>query len=66
MALDLSLTASRSQVEAIEYEALITQSAVHDFLKGPKRIDLLPKLIVDVFLEEGTERGLYGTQNFIG
>ncbi|NUU34336.1 ATP-dependent endonuclease [Pseudomonas sp. C2B4] len=66
LALDLSLTASRSRVEAIGYEALITQSAVHDFLKGSKRIDLLPKLIVDVFLEEGKEEGLYGTQNLIG
>jgi putative ATP-dependent endonuclease of OLD family len=66
LALDLNLSASRSRVEAIGYDALITQSAVQNFLKGPSRIDLLPTLIVDVFLEEGADESLYGTQNLNG
>jgi predicted ATPase len=66
LALDLALSASRSRVETIGYEALLNQSAVRKFLAGPARLDLLPEVIVDVFLEAGDDQGLYGRQNSTG
>lgn len=66
LSLDLTLGASRSRVESIGYEALLNRSAVRAFLNGPRTIDLLPTLIVDVFLEEGADQGFYGTQNLLG
>ncbi|MCF5651429.1 AAA family ATPase [Pseudomonas syringae] len=63
LALDLALSASRSRVETIGYEALFSQAAVKKFLSGPARLDLLPEVIVDVFLEDGEDQGLYGYQN---
>lgn len=66
LALDLALSASRSRVENIGYEALLNQGAVQNFLAGPARLDLLPEVIVDVFLEEGDDQGFYGTQNVLG
>jgi hypothetical protein len=45
---------------------LITQSAAQDILKGPKRINLLPKLNVNVIFDEGADEDLYGIPNFIG
>lgn len=66
LALDLTLSASRSRVENIGYEALLNQSAVQKFLAGPLKLELLPQVIVDVFLEEGDDQGFYGTQNLLG
>jgi len=66
LALDLALSASRSRVENIGYEALLNQGAVQIFLAGPARLDLLPEVIVDVFLEEGDDKGFYCTQNVLG
>lgn len=66
LALDLALSASRSRVETIGYEALLNQAAVKKFLAGPARLDLLPEVIVDVFLEDGADQGLYGYQNIVG
>lgn len=66
LALDLTLSASRSRVETIGYETLLNRSAIRHFLSGPRTIDQLPSLIVDVFLTEGTDQGFYGTQNLLG
>lgn len=63
LALDSALSASRSRVEAIGYEALFNQAVFRKLLAGPARLDLLPEVIVDVFLEDGTDQGLYGYQN---
>lgn len=66
LALDLVLSASRSRVETIGFEALLNQGAVQKFLEGPATLDLLPAVIVDVFLEEGDDQGFHGTQNVLG
>lgn len=66
LALDLTLSASRSRVETIGYESLLAQSAVRVFQQGPRRLEQLPVLVVDVFLAEGDDPGLYGTQNLAG
>ncbi|MGV8865077.1 MAG: ATP-dependent nuclease [Pseudomonas sp.] len=66
LALDLSLTASRSRVETIGYEALLNQGAVKKFLEGPLTLERLPEVIVDIFLQEGKDPALYGTQNLVG
>ena len=65
LALDLALSASRSRVETIGYESILAQAAVRAFKRGPRTLDLLPTLIVDVFLEEGDDQGFYGTQNTV-
>lgn len=43
LALDLALSASRSRVETIGYESLLSQYAVRTFLKGQRTLDLLPE-----------------------
>lgn len=59
LALDLVLSASRSRVETIGYESLLARSAVSAFQRGPRTLDLLPELVVDVFLDEGDDQGYY-------
>ncbi|MBK4998884.1 AAA family ATPase [Pseudomonas sp. S60] len=66
LGLDLALSASRSHVESIGYESLLAQSAVKAFQQGPRTLDRLPELVVEVFLEEGDDQGYYGTQNLAG
>lgn len=66
LALDLALSASRSRAETLGFESLIAQSAVQKFQQGAKTLELLPTLIVDVYLEEGEDPALYGTQNLTG
>lgn len=66
LALDLALSASRSRVETIGYESLLSQSAVRAFKAGPTTLDRLPRVVVEVFLEEGDDQGYYGTQNLAG
>lgn len=66
LALDLALSASRSRVETIGYEALLNLASVRAFFTGPLTLDRLPELSVDVYLQEGTDPRLYGTQNLAG
>lgn len=66
LALDLALSASRSRVETIGYESLLSQAAVSAFKAGPTTLDRLPRVVVEVFLEEGDDQGYYGTQNLAG
>lgn len=66
LALDLALSASRSRAETLGFESLIAQSAVQKLQQGAKTLELLPTLIVDVYLEEGEDPALYGTQNLTG
>lgn len=65
LALDLVLSGSRSRIESLGFDTLFNQNAVKSFLDGAKRINLLPELIIDVFLEEGDDPALYGKQNLL-
>lgn len=63
LALDITLSGSRNRIETLGIDTLLNKEAVDAFLAGDKRLDKLPKLIVDVFLEEGDDENLYGTNN---
>ncbi|MDT4817340.1 AAA ATPase domain protein [compost metagenome] len=66
LALDLALSASRTRIENLGFDTLFCKPVVEEFLDGPKGLDQLPELIVDVFLEEGRDQTLYGTGNLDG
>lgn len=63
LALDLALGGSRNRVEALGVETLLNKEAVDTFLAGEKSLEKLPELVVDVFVEEGDDENLYGTNN---
>lgn len=66
LALDLALSGSRNRVENLGFEALFCKSVIEAFLDGPRSIDQLPTLVIDVFLAEGQDEGLYGVGNLAG
>ena len=49
LALDLALSGSRNRVENLGFEALFCKSVIEAFLDGPRSIDQLPTLVIDVF-----------------
>lgn len=63
LALDLVLTGSRSKVEAIGLETLFNSEVVRTFLLGQKRFCDLPKLSVEIFLNEQRNAELNGKNN---
>lgn len=60
-ALDIVLSASRSKVEAIGIEALFNADCIAEFLRGSRKIDALPELLVEVYLD-----GLVGRHDLDG
>lgn len=63
LALDLVLSDSRHRVETLGIESLLSLNAVEAFQAGERRADLLPELVVDVFLSNGGNPDLNGRQN---
>ncbi|HBR1983718.1 TPA: AAA family ATPase [Klebsiella quasipneumoniae subsp. quasipneumoniae] len=63
LAMDLAMSASRNRIESLGIESLLCQKAVKAFLDGDKNPELLPCIVVDVFLEEGVNQDLNGNQN---
>lgn len=63
LALDIALSGSRNRVETIGIDNLLNKEAIDSFLAGEKCLSKLPKLSVDVFLEESEDENLYGTNN---
>lgn len=63
LALDLALGGSRNRIETLGAETLLNKDSVSIFLAGEKSFAKLPELIVDVFVEEGDDENLYGTNN---
>lgn len=63
MAIDLTLSASRSKVEALGVEALICQDAVQAFYKSPKRVEDLPTLFIELYLSDSIDPDLKGRVN---
>src|SRR5690606_30142274 len=66
LALDLALSASRNRVETLGFETLFCKPIIEDFLDSNRSIEELPTLIVDIFLQEGQDQGLYGVGNLEG
>lgn len=65
-AIDLVLSGSRSRVESLGLESLFNRKAILDFLSGNKNMASLPKLVVEVFLNDHGEISLEGRNNSDG
>ena len=50
-ALDIVLSASRNKVEALGLETLFNAECIAEFLKGARKIEDLPELLVEVYLD---------------
>lgn len=63
LAIDLALSASRSRVETIGLESIFNQAAVNAFLASERTYDLLPQLLVEVYLSYTGRPELNGKNN---
>ena len=63
LALDLVLSGSRSKIETISLEGLLNANVVDAFLKGEKKIESLPTMYVEVYLNEQGNPDLNGKNN---
>lgn len=50
-AIDLVLSASRSKVEAIGLETLFNADCVEDFLRSERKVEELPELVIEAYLD---------------
>lgn len=60
LVLDRVLSGSRHRVEMLGAESLLSRQAVRAFWTGPRRADLLPELIAEVFLSHTGNPDLNG------
>lgn len=65
-ALDLVMTASRNKVEALGLESLFNADCINKFLAGPQRMDALPKMYIELYLEGVAHHELNGRNNSKG
>jgi putative ATP-dependent endonuclease of OLD family len=66
LAIDLALSASRSKIESLGVEALLNAAAVDRFKASSRLVANLPKVLVEIFLTEGSEPSLNGKNNVDG
>jgi putative ATP-dependent endonuclease of the OLD family len=59
-AIDLVLNGNRNRIETLGLESLFYQGAVSEFLSGEKRIEDLPNLQIEVFLNDHGNQDLEG------
>lgn len=62
-AIDLCSRGSRHRVEDIGVETILNIDAVRAFMEGDRRIDNLPKLYIELYLEDIVDEGLEGNEN---
>ncbi|NOI66539.1 AAA family ATPase [Vibrio sp. 99-8-1] len=62
-AIELVLSGSKSKVESLGVEALLNASVVSDFLSGDKKIENLPILHIELFLNDTGNPDLNGKTN---
>lgn len=66
-ALDIVLGASRSKVEAMGLETLFNANCITEFLRGEKKVEKLPELYIEIYLEAiGVRYELDGRNNSKG
>lgn len=63
LAIDLALSASRTKVEMLGVEGLLSASSVARFLDGHRTVANLPKVLIELFLTPGGEPLLCGKNN---
>ena len=62
-AIDLCARGSRHRVEDIGVETLLNVDAVRTFMEGDRCIDNLPKLYIELYLDDIVDEGLEGNEN---
>lgn len=62
-AIDLASRGSRHRVEDIGVETLFNVDVIREFMAGDRRIENLPKLYVELYLEGIVDEGLEGNEN---
>ena len=62
-AIDLCARGSRHRVEEIGVETLLNVAAVREFMAGDKRIENLPKMFIELYLEDIVDEELEGNEN---
>lgn len=62
-AIDLVSSGSVKRVESIGLDRLLNINAVNGFLQGNRTVDLLPKLIVELYVSGGTDHTMNGNNN---
>ena len=62
-AINYVLCGSRNRIESIGFDKLINDQAVQDFLSSDKRYENLPKLTVELYLNEQNNSDLNGKNN---
>jgi predicted ATP-dependent endonuclease of OLD family len=70
-AIDIVLSGSRNKVENIGLENLFNYKVINDFLHSDKKYENLPRLSIELYLNELENSGVYGrynskTENFNG
>jgi putative ATP-dependent endonuclease of the OLD family len=65
-AIELVASGSRAKVEALGLENLFNTGAVRDFLNGQKKVENLPKLYLELYLNELDNPDLFGRNNLDG
>lgn len=65
-AIDIVLSGSRSKIETIGLDSLFSLNAIQDFLNSDKRIEKLPNLFIEVYLNEQNNPVLNGRFNSDG
>lgn len=66
LALELVMSGSRSKVETIGIETLLNTTIVRAFQSGPRTVEYLPELFVEIYLSPGRNPGLNGKNNSKG
>lgn len=65
-ALELVISGSRSKVETLGLESLFNTEVIANFLSGNKKIESLPRLRIEIHLNEQENPDLYGRINING
>lgn len=66
LAIDLALSASRSKIDTLGIESLLHAQAVERFMDGRRLVSDLPRILVELFLTDGTDPLLSGKNNVDG
>lgn len=66
LAIELALSGSRSKVESIGFQTLFNNGIIEAFLTGEKKLDKLPILEVELYLNEQGKPDLHGNGNSKG
>ncbi len=65
-AIDIVLSGSRSKVETIGISNLLNKKAILDFFDAGKHYEKLPKIIIEVYLDDSGNADLNGDNNLLG